>query len=346
MGTDNLKYNRPLSREQFKNYINLDLNEKIEISKEIIEEFYENVNKNSDEKIYIASSFGKDSVVLIDLVREIYPEIPIIHSDTGLELKGVYETKKLYDNVLTVHPLKEMDEIIKEYGYILPIGKRKTTTLRRARDFIKKEKYDNVSFKKLAGKGKFGKGSLFNEESALKYIVCPFKISEKCDELLKQKPLSQFAKKNGYKYYYRGITYDESIRRKSILMKKGFNNMESNSSPLGHWNTSEILEYISAKKISYGDYYGEIIKKEDGTYDTTLFKRNGCYCCPCGSHLEKEPNRYQLLYYYDNNAWQHTINELGFGKVLDYFEIPYYPNDSKLDETNMKLDEYFREEEI
>lgn len=333
---DSLKYNKPIDKKTFDSYINMSLDDKIELSKDIIREFYEEVNENEDGKMFISSSFGKDSIVLIDLVRSIYPNIPIIHSDTGLEYKGVYETKKLYDNVLTVKPIKTMEEIIEEYGYILPIGKRKTTTLRRSRDSIVNKNWDNDSFKRLSGRDKYKKGSFYNEESALKYIICPFPISEKCDFFLKKRPLDKFLKDNDYKYLFHGITYDESFLRKSNLMRDGFIS-KNKCRAIGHWNTSEILEYITLKGLKYGDYYGEIIQNDDGTYATTLFKRNGCYCCPCGSHLDKEPNRFQLLYDYDYDAWKHTIYDLNFKQVLDYFEIPYYPKDVVEKNKNEKI---------
>ena len=72
-------------------------NEKIELSKEIIIEFVEHICEDED-KIYIACSFGKDSIVLVDLVRQLYPSIPIVFSDTGLEYKGIYKLKEKYDN--------------------------------------------------------------------------------------------------------------------------------------------------------------------------------------------------------------------------------------------------------
>ena len=334
-----LKYDKPIDKEKFKEYTNLDLNEKIKLSKEIIKEFYENISKNENEKIFISSSFGKDSIVLIDLVRSIYPDIPIIHSDTGLELKGVYETKKLYDNVLTVYPTKNMEKVIEEDGYILPIGKSKTMALERSRNFIKNEKWDNFSFKLLTGRTKSGKKGLYNYSNCAEYIFCPFKISVKCDYFLKKKPLDDFKKENHFKYYFNGITYDEGIMRKTNLMKQGFNQMGSHSRPLGHWNENDVWEYIYINDLPYGDYYGDIIKGTDGKYTNTLFKRNGCICCPCGSHLEKEPNRYQLLYSYDYDAWKYVIYELNFKKVLDYFEVPYYPNEITSDQDD--LNKYF-----
>ena len=337
---ENLKYNKKLTSEQFKKLTNLPLDEKIELSKEIIVEFYENIDRSNGEKVYIACSFGKDSIVIVDLVRSIYPDIPIIHSDTGLEYKGTYDLKKEYENVITVKPIKPMEKVIEEDGYILPIGKSKSKTLRRARDSIRMEKWDNASFKRLSGKGNYKKGSLYNEETALKYIVCPFKISEKCDEFLKKRPLNKFIKENNFKYYFSGITYDESPMRNASLRKEGFNIMKTNCRLIGHWNVNDVLEYIFTNNLKYSDSYGEIIQKDDGTYDTTLFKRNGCFCCPCGVHLEKEPNRYQLLYYYDYDAWKYALYDLGFKQVLDYFEVPYYPQEVIQKKENKSLDNY------
>lgn len=338
--SDGLKYNKKMSDEEFSKLITLPLDEKIKLSEAIIVEFMENIDCSDDKKVYISCSFGKDSVVLVDLVRKLYPKIPIIFSDTGLEYKGIYKVKEKYENVITVNPLRTMEEHIEKEGYILPIGKAKSKSLRRARRWIKEEKWDNGTFKLLSGKGEYGKGSLFNHSSALPYIIAPFPISERCDDFLKKKPLDKYIKEHNFKYSFNGITYDESRMRRATLLRDGFNKMSSKTSlksrPMGHWNTNDVLKYICDNDLEISDSYGEIIKNKDG-YDVTLFKRSGCYCCPCGCHMEKYPNRYQILYYYDYDAWTYTMYDLGFKKILDYFDVPYYPNDVVDDVT---LDKY------
>ena len=59
----------------------LPLELKIEKTKIRIREYYEEL----DGYVYISFSGGKDSTVLLDIARSMYPDIPAVFSDTGLE---------------------------------------------------------------------------------------------------------------------------------------------------------------------------------------------------------------------------------------------------------------------
>ena len=54
---------------------------KIVRSNKRIIDFYNHFDGN----VYVAFSGGKDSTVLLDLVRKIYPDVPGVFVDTGLE---------------------------------------------------------------------------------------------------------------------------------------------------------------------------------------------------------------------------------------------------------------------
>jgi 3'-phosphoadenosine 5'-phosphosulfate sulfotransferase (PAPS reductase)/FAD synthetase len=59
----------------------MDLSWKIQTSMAKIMEYYHHF----DGQVYVAFSGGKDSTVLLHIVRQIYPEIPAVFVDTGLE---------------------------------------------------------------------------------------------------------------------------------------------------------------------------------------------------------------------------------------------------------------------
>lgn len=320
-----LKYSKPIDKEEFKNYVSLPLSDKIKVSKEIITEFMENIDMSNGEKVAITSSFGKDSVVVIDLVRSMYPEIPIIFSDSGVEYPCFIEISKQYDNVLYIKPEKTMEQVVEENGYLLPLGREKTKTIRRCRDQIAQEKWYGGGMKKM--RGDWGENSMYNYSKHIPVLLAPFKISEMCNDYLKGRPLDKFKKKNGFKYYFNGVTHDESQSRRRTLLRDGFNIMKEKSRPIGHWTSSDVLEYVLKNDLPLGDTYGEIIYDEKkGKYVTTGFTRNGCYCCPAGAHIGK-PNQYQLLYEYDKDLWEYTMDGLGFRKVCEYFDIPIKPGD-------------------
>mgnify|MGYP000264252689 CR=1 FL=1 len=62
-----------------------------------------------DGQVFISFSGGKDSTVLLDLARRVYPDIPAVYVDTGLEypeLRDFVKTKGqcyLASPALSVH---------------------------------------------------------------------------------------------------------------------------------------------------------------------------------------------------------------------------------------------------
>ena len=150
--------------------------------------------------------------------------------------------------------------------------------------------------------------------------MATFKISNKCCYHLKVSPLKSFCNKNGFLYSFVGVTAEESSLRRKSLLKYGFIT-ETQCRPLGFWSTNDILEYLLKYNIKLPECYGEIVQ-ENGVFKTSLYQRNGCICCPIGC-LYENPNNFQILYNFDKDAWNFVINELGFKKVCDWFNVKY-----------------------
>ena len=71
------------------------LSRKIQVTQTRIIEWY---IKNKGQ-VYVSFSGGKDSTVLLDLARRIYPDIPAVFVDTGLEYPEIREFVKSIDGV-------------------------------------------------------------------------------------------------------------------------------------------------------------------------------------------------------------------------------------------------------
>lgn len=106
----------------------LPLERKIQISQTRIIEWYNHYNGN----VVVSFSGGKDSTVLLHLVRSIFPDVKAVFSNTGLEYPEIQKHVMSIDNVDIVRPTMRFDEVISTYGYPL-IGKEVAEAIYYAR---------------------------------------------------------------------------------------------------------------------------------------------------------------------------------------------------------------------
>lgn len=67
--------------------------------------------------VYVSFSGGKDSTVLLTIVREMYPDIPAVFVDTGLEYPEIRDFVKTWDNVEWLKPKLTFKQVLERYGY-------------------------------------------------------------------------------------------------------------------------------------------------------------------------------------------------------------------------------------
>lgn len=114
--------------ERLKELQALPLDRKIQISQARIIEWYQR-NKGN---VVVSFSGGKDSTVLLHLVRSIYPDVPAVFSNTGLEYPEIQRFVRTFPNVTIVAPKMNFSEVISTYGYPL-IGKEVAEAIYYAR---------------------------------------------------------------------------------------------------------------------------------------------------------------------------------------------------------------------
>lgn len=291
---------------------------KIQVTQTRIIEWYQ---KNGG-KVYVAFSGGKDSTVLLDLVRRIYPDVPAVFIDTGLEYPELREFVKTIQNVTWLKPEMNFRKVIEKYGYPL----------------ISKDVAEKIYSARKGGYAlkRFDDDSEYNKKYGCRYSVSRWTwlkdsnipISNKCCTEMKKKPSKKYEKETGNKAIV-GVMACESRTRKTAWLKNGCNAFDSKrpiSQPMSFWTEQDVLRYIKEFNIPYASVYGDIKQDENGKYYTTGYRRTGCVFCGFGCHLEKEPNRFQRLKQTHPKLWDYCMKPwdeggLGMKEVLDYIGV-------------------------
>ena len=92
----------------------LPLQAKIQMTRRRISEW---VDTFGEDGIYVSFSGGKDSTVLLDIVRKDYPDVKAVFVDTGLEYPEIRSFVKGFENVDWIKPKMTFKQVIEKYGY-------------------------------------------------------------------------------------------------------------------------------------------------------------------------------------------------------------------------------------
>ena len=278
----------------------LPLEAKVKLSLNRIRQFHDYFNGN----VYISFSGGKDSTVLLNLARSLYPKVPAVFANTGLEYPEIIKFVKTIKNVVWLKPKMIFKDVIEKYGYPV-ISKEVAQKIYQIRN-AKSQKTINT---RLYGNDK-GNGKMSDKWKFL--INAPFKISDRCCDVMKKRPFKIYEKETGSKPIV-GMMASDSRGRLRVYIKNGgcnaFNTTRPMSNPLMVWNEKDIWEYIKKYNIPYSSIY-------DMGYHGT-----GCMFCMFGAHLEKKPNRFQLMRETHPKLYEYCMENLGCKKVLDYIGV-------------------------
>jgi len=304
---------------QLKQRQSLPLDVKIELSNTRIRDWYDFWNGN----VYVAFSGGKDSTVLLDLVRKQYPNVPAVFADTGLEYPEIRNFVKTIDNVIWVKPKKNFKQILTEYGY--PVVSKKVS--RYVQD-LQNETEKNKNVCNLRRTGYNRKGiycpSYKLSKKWLYLVNAPFKISDKCCHYMKKSPLDTYAKQSNSVPFIGMLACESKMREKEYLSHgcNFYNGRIPQSMPISFWLEQDILTYIKEYNIPYSSIYGEL-QTQDNLLKFTGEQRTGCMFCMFGAHMETEPNRFQRMKISHPSQYKYCIENLNLGSVLDFTNVPY-----------------------
>lgn len=314
---------------------------KVELSKKRIREWVEYWGQDN---VAVSFSGGKDSTVLLHLVRSEYPNIKAYFVDTGLEYPEIKEFVRTFNNCEILRPDKCFREVIEQYGYPI-ISKEASERVGNARKWLASngKKYTKhateigvcppARAQQILGIGegheKKYKGGMYDFTRWKALVDLPFNVSNQCCNVMKKKPMHHISEK-----CFVGTLADESLLRKTSWMRFGCNgfNMAKNetSRPLSFWTEQDILHYIKQNDLPIASVYGnveeetELLGQQSILFDcdlggtcklcTTGAKRTGCMYCLYGMHLEKGETRLQLLHKTHPKIYEYIMGGGAFDK--------------------------------
>lgn len=278
----------------------LPLDRKIQISQARIIEWYTR-NKGN---VVVSYSGGKDSTVLLHLVRSLFPDVPAMFANTGLEYPEIQKFVRAIPNVTTVRPKMQFNEVLTNYGYPL-ISKEVAQSVEEARGHALRSRNKFIAGSSIEQR----LGGKFSLTKWLPVVQLPVRITAKCCNVTKKNPMK---KALGDTPEFVGTLAEESRLRRSAWLAHGCNAFDAKppkSQPLSFWTEQDILRYIVEYGIQIAPVYGDIVAVDKNgdeylpnsfmcdecTLKTTGERRTGCIYCAFGFHLEKEETRFQRL---------------------------------------------------
>ncbi|MFA6133979.1 MAG: phosphoadenosine phosphosulfate reductase family protein [Phycisphaerae bacterium] len=297
------------SSEVLRQYQSLPLTAKVKMAQDRIRGWYE----RWDGQVYAAFSGGKDSTVLLHLVRSMYPEVPAVFHNTGLEFPELCSFVKLFDNVVWSRPEKTFRRVIEEDGYPI-VSKRIADEISKIRRLGPESKTGRYHLTGYTSAGKFQEMAILPQKWQ-KLLDAPFLISPKCCDRLKKAPSHAYEQHSSRKAYT-GEMAEDSTQRKAVWQQYGCNQIggHSVSRPMSAWLETDVWEYIRAHGLPVASVYD------------MGYRRTGCMFCMFGVHLEQYPNRFQLMASTHPKQWAYCMKPweaggLGLRRVLDYIGV-------------------------
>jgi len=213
----------------------LDISGKVALANEVLRTLFD-----ATDKVAVAFSGGRDSLVALHLTIQIKPDVPVVFVNTSIEFPEtrayVRQLARAWNlNLHEVKPTVNFWKLAEEQG--IPVAGRGNTTFMR-------------EISKKAG----------------------VKLSNSCCRRMKETPARQFYRAHGIEGVVTGLRVSESLMRKLNFADYGALRYSSTYNtlvawPLYAWKDEDIAQYIEANNLPVNPLYA------------MGYQRVGCWAC-------------------------------------------------------------------
>ena len=262
-------------------------------------------------KCFISFSGGKDSTVLLALVKQCAEigtlpadGIKAVYSNTGIEMGVTIDFVKKcaaewYPNIEIIRPAVSFDWVIKNKGKPL-MSKMKSEDLGRWQKGVRSKHMMHEFMGIGADPNSVRSTKIPDKYMHMIHEKFDIKSSPSCCDYLKKKASKKYMKDHGMIGQAVGLRTEEGGARKinvGLRVKQGGLMCTSyladgtiKKAPIIDWTEEEVEEYIRRNNVPLSDAYTKY-----------GFDRTGCMACPFGKYLvhdltylhDHEPNRYK-----------------------------------------------------
>lgn len=288
----------------------------------------------------VAFSAGKDSTVLLHLLRQVRPDIITIYGNTTIEFPECvkFARQLARDWNLNYHEAKPDVTfwwVVENYGWPL-LGKEfgvGGVAHKSSRETFFAERVGNpdlAEFAALSGR---------DRQYAIQQEV---PISSACCTYLKERPSERLQKQLGVDGVFLGIMAAESRRRTFNFLQYGdlyqlTNGKQWKCHPLSIWTDYDIWAYIRRFDVPYAPLYDMgYINEQSG--ERICHKRNGCMFC--GMDLAFPDNHFSIMRRTHPAAWRTAMIHKGLGQILLKLRLALDDHQLDMFETSMGLEDY------
>ena len=312
--------------EQLKELQTLNLDDKITWACEVIDKALDKLVRPS-----LACSAGKDSTVLLHLIRKYKADIINIYGDTTIEFPECIKFARWLRNEWNLNYYVARPDVtfwwvVKEYGW--PLMGKTFGVGGVAHKTSRKQFFDDLA----------AKGELTGQYA----IQSEVPISSACCTFLKERPSQKLQRKLEVDGVFLGIMASESRQRMFNFLEYGEWYYPKSQKvwkchPLAIWNDEDIWSYIRRYDVPYSTLY-DMGYHDEKTGEWISHKRNGCMFC--GMDLCFPNNHLAIMRRTHPKAWNMLMRKMGLGKVLLALRLALNNHQLDIFEQGLGLDGY------